>query len=118
MTQTIEKLANGTFRSQWQGVTDSTLKLNFDVLIEHFGLTGEFCLVHWQAKPKGLRRWGVYCRAADMYYAADEILFDEGLTVETLQMDERIVKTVPTAVLCLRGAIAEQVNDRILVRLI
>jgi hypothetical protein len=118
MTQVIERLANATFRSQWQNIPDSTLKLNFDVLIDHFGLPdmGSFCLVHWQAKPKGLRRWGVYCRAADMYYAADEILFDEGLTVETLQMDERIVKTVPTAVLFFRDAIAEQVNEKILVR--
>jgi len=118
INQTIERLANGTFRSQWQNTPDSTLKLNFDVLIAHFGLTdmGSFCLVHWQAKPKGLRRWGVYCRSADMYYAADEIVFDEGLTVRTLQMDERVIKTVPTAVLFFDGAIAELLNDQILVR--
>lgn len=117
MTQVIERLANATFRSQWQNIPDSTLKLNFDVLIDHFGLTdvGSFCLVHWQAKPKGLRRWGVYCRSADMYYAADEIVFDEGLTIQTLQMDERVVKTVPTAVLFFAHTWAKTLNDQILV---
>ena len=113
----IEKLAESTFRCSWNA-PDSILKLNFDVLIEHFKLTGTFCLIHWQAKPKGLRRWGVYCSAQDSYFSTDYdlLIFDEGLKIEALQIDEKIIKTVPTAVLCLRDAIVELSDEKILVR--
>jgi hypothetical protein len=115
--QTIEKLAESTFRCSWNA-PDSTLKLNFDVLIEHFGLTGQFCLIHWQAKPKGLRRWGVYCSAEDTYFSTDydRLIFDKSLDVEALQVDEKVIKTVPTAVLCLRGTIAELSDGKVFVR--
>lgn len=115
--QKIEKLSDSTFRCSWN-MPDSTLKLNFDVLIQHFNLMGQFCLMHWQAKPKGLRRWGIYCSAEDSYFSTDwdRIVFDRDLQIETLQVDEQIIKTVPTAVLCLRNTIAELSDQKIYVK--
>lgn len=115
--QKIEKLAESTFRCSWNR-PDSTLKLNFDVLIRHFNLSGQFCLLHWQAKPHGLRRWGIYCSAEDSYFstACDRLIFDQGLLIKPLQVDERIIKSVPTAVLYFRDAVAEFSNEKIFVR--
>ncbi|NJL43614.1 MAG: hypothetical protein HC935_10730 [Pseudanabaena sp. SU_2_4] len=55
MNQVVEKLCTGTFLCNWYDgdrLLDRPLKLNFDVLIEHFGLSGDFTLLHWQARPK------------------------------------------------------------------
>ncbi|MEE3716276.1 hypothetical protein V2H45_05910 [Tumidithrix elongata RA019] len=99
--QTITKLAESTFRCSWVGVENSTLKLNFDVLIDHFQLEGKFCLVHWQAKPRNFRKWGVYCHSADAYFSVkfDKLIFEEGMTVKALQIPDKVTHTIPTAVL-------------------
>lgn len=100
-TQSIQKLSEATFRCEWEKVPDSRLKLNFDVIIQHFELKGDFCLLHWQAKPKGLRRWGVYDSIEDKYHSCDwdKIRFSMPMQFRTLQVDETKVSTVPTAVI-------------------
>lgn len=105
MIQTIDRLAIAAFRCEWKEVPDSRLKLNFDVIIDHFKLTGQFCLMHWQAKPKYLRRWGIYDSVSDRYHSLehDKIRFSEGIDMQTLQLDESLVSTVPTAVIYLPG---------------
>jgi hypothetical protein len=111
--QTIERLAEGAFRCEWQDIPDSRLKLNFDVIIKHFDLSGQFCLMHWQAKPKYLRRWGIYDSVSDRYHSMDhdKIRFSSGLTMQTLQLDESLVSTVPTAVIYYPGAKAILSDD-------
>jgi hypothetical protein len=116
MIQTIDRLAIGAFRCEWKEVQDSTLKLRFDVIINHFELTGQFCLMHWQAKPKYLRRWGIYDSVSDRYHSVeyDKIRFSEGIQMETLQLDESLVSSVPTAVIYLPGSKAILSDDRLL----
>jgi hypothetical protein len=111
--QTIDRLAQAAFRCEWEDITDSRLKLNFDVIIKHFDLSGQFCLMHWQAKPKFLRRWGIYDSVSDRYHSSehDQIRFSEGLSMQTLQLDEALVSTVPTAVIYYPGAKAILSDD-------
>lgn len=115
--QTVERISEGVFVTSWN-CQESTLKLDFKFLVDHFNLTGIFCLVHWQARPRGLRRWGIYCGERAAYFGIewDKLIFAENLIVEALQVDEKIYKTVPSAVLLFRGAIAELLDDKILVR--
>jgi hypothetical protein len=116
--QTIEKLAHATFRCSWEKVKNSTLKLNFDVLIAHYGLTGSFCLLHWQARPKGLRQWGVYCSSTDSYYSVkyNRMAFEAGQQMEALQIDETVEHTVPTAVLHLMNTYVQPKGDLIFIK--
>jgi len=105
-TQTITKLTTQTFRSLWLDqrgieVPDSRIKLSFAPIIETFGLSGSYCLLHWQAKPKGLRRFGVYCSTSDSYTAIDHDRLRINASGQSLalQINETLHKTVPTAVL-------------------
>jgi hypothetical protein len=104
MRHVVEKLCVGTFLCKWYDdgdqLIDRPLKLNFDVLIEYFGLTGDFTLLHWQARPKFVRRWGIYCHKSDRYHSCDyNQLLIAATLIEPLQIDESLFKTVPTAVL-------------------
>jgi hypothetical protein len=105
-TQTITKLTAKTFRSLWLDqrgieVPDSRIKLSFAPITETFQLSGSYCLLHWQAKPKGLRRFGVYCSTSDSYTAIDhdKLRINASGQSLTLQINETLHKTVPTAVL-------------------
>ena len=111
-TQIINKLRTpNTFRLYWLTnaglsasgtVPDSTITLDFNPLIKEviakYGLLKNYCFMHWQAKPKGLRRFGVYDSATQNYLAGS------GLTTElpsySIQIDEKIHSTLPTAVMC------------------
>ena len=78
---------------------DFELQMDFNPIIDWFQLKGYFCLLHWQAKPFGERRWGVYDSKTDSYWS---LLYDQ-LQIRAiprlLQVDETTVKSVPTAVL-------------------
>ncbi|WP_055074414.1 hypothetical protein [Pseudanabaena sp. 'Roaring Creek'] len=112
--QTIEKIAPSIFVSSWN-CQESALRLDFKFLVDYFKLTGDFCLLHWQARPRGLRRWGLYCGNQDKYFGVDydRLIFAENLNIEALQVDEKIYKTVPSAVMCFRDAIAELSDEKI-----
>ena len=78
---------------------DFNLAMDFNPLIEKFRLVGQFCLLHWQAKPFGERRWGVYDAGSDSYASLLYSELDLQVIPRLLQVDENIVKTVPTAVI-------------------
>jgi hypothetical protein len=45
------------------------LVVDFGPLVEALNLTGDYCLVHWQARPRGERRWGVFsCEGGEHRY--------------------------------------------------
>ncbi|WP_146136581.1 hypothetical protein, partial [Aphanothece hegewaldii] len=46
------------FTLHWPDVPNSQLIIDFNPLIVFFGLTGHFVLLHYQARPVGLRRFG------------------------------------------------------------
>lgn len=99
---TIQKLSDATFRISWEGIPNSSMKLNLSAVIEHFKLDGNFCLLHWQAKPIGLRQWGIYDHASGEYFsrAFDQVNFGLDLSIQTLQIDEiKFPNVRPTAVL-------------------
>ena len=77
---------------------DFKLQMDFNPIIERFRLRGQFCLVHWQAKPFGQRRWGVYDGGSDNYVAFKDHELELQVTGQPLQVDENLIKTVPTAV--------------------
>lgn len=122
ITHQITKLAFATFLCNWlnaQGkVVAPPLKLNFDVLIEEFNLTGQFTLVHWQARPKNLRRWGIYCATSDHYHSCEyeRLRFTESAALQALQVDESVIKTVPTSVLYLPSTQVLFEDDHVFVR--
>lgn len=100
----IEKTAPRQFDLSYPHLPDFRLKLNFSPIIDHFNLSGEFCLLHWQAKPFGLRRWGIYNGGDDSYCSTEWQSLDvRAGKIMPLQVDENIIKTVPTAVLCFPG---------------
>ncbi len=78
--------------------------MDFKPIIEQFKIVGKFCLLHWQAKPFGLRRWGIYDAGIDEYFAATWDCIDINCSGIPLQLDERIVKTVPTAVIYFKNS--------------
>jgi len=117
-TQIINKLrVPNTFRLYWLAnsglnasgtVPDSTITLDFNPLIKEviakYGPLKNYCFMHWQAKPKGLRRFGVYDSATQSYLAGS------GLTTElpsySIQINEITNNTLPTAVMCYPNAVA------------
>lgn len=97
----ITKTGQSQFNLQWENVPDSTINLDFRPLQEEFNLNGVYCLLHWQARPKGLRRFGVYESLNDNYLSVDskDLLIAPYLKSGVLQIDEKIHFTLPTAVM-------------------
>jgi hypothetical protein len=118
MTPTIET-AEGRVKLTYPNLPDLKdfeLKMDFNPIIQHFKLVGEFCLLHWQAKPFGLRRWGIYDGGTDEYFAVRWDCLDVSINKSIpLQLDERVVKSVPTAVLCFKDSKVEK-QDYISIR--
>ncbi len=83
----------------YPSMPEFSLEMNFNPIIDLFRLRGQFCILHWQAKPFGERRWGVYDAGADRYTSLKYCELELRVIPHLLQVDETIVKTVPTAVL-------------------
>lgn len=83
------------------------LIVDFEPLVKALELSADYALVHWQARPRGQRRWGIFSREAGYQsfqgYQADE------LACRGFQLDESQALTVPTAVIVYRGV---QVLDK------
>lgn len=101
MRQVVNHVGKGKFRLFWQGRRNSIMDLNFNPIVDQFGLKGDFVLLHWQAMPKYLRRWGMYCSTDDKYYPFDFDKFKLSACChfQTLQLNERKWNTKPTAVI-------------------
>ncbi|MEM6612300.1 MAG: hypothetical protein AAF652_08605 [Cyanobacteria bacterium P01_C01_bin.72] len=93
----IQKIGKAKFKVSTPGVTGGDLELDFNPVIEQFNLKGNFCLIHWQARPKGHREWGVYSSKDDSYQSQEKLKLN--ITVaESLQLDDTQAKTIPSAV--------------------
>jgi hypothetical protein len=99
----------GKFHLSWDEKPSEYLILDFSPLIAAFALEGKYCLIHWQARPKGLRTWGIYDSLTSNYYpkTIGRVLVPP-CDVELLQIDENNHRTVPTAVLYLKDC---SIND-------
>jgi len=81
---------------------EANLNLDFEPLIKAFVKKDDddVYLIHWQARPKTIRRWGVYHVKTRTYTCADSVRII-GSSIGC-QLDESEVKTLPTAVLIAR----------------
>ncbi len=101
--KTIQKLSKAKFKINTDNIPNSELELDFNPIIDEFDLKGNFLLIHWQAKPKGYRKWGIYSSKGDRYYSLTSIEM-ERWTGKTLQLDDLTASTVPSAVLLVKNA--------------
>lgn len=111
--QTVTKISKAQFLCRWIAVPNSELVINFNPIISAHNLQGAYCLIHWQAKPKGLRTWGVYDSEKDMYFSIGAFSVDGAVVLSILDVSERTVKTVPTAVIQLHGCSFNEVTGKV-----
>ncbi len=107
----ITKIQKAKFKIATPGMTNSELELDFQPLIEEFKLEGDFILIHWQARPKGHRQWGIYSSKDDSYRSTSELAINWA-SVKSLQLDDATAKTIPSAVLYCPDARITCINDR------
>jgi len=93
----IQKISKAKFKVSTPGVVGQDLELDFNPVIEQFDLSGDFCLIHWQARPKGHRQWGIYSSSDDSYRSTLDVKLN-GLVCESLQLNDVEAKTIPSAV--------------------
>lgn len=98
--QKIIKLSHGVFKIFWTKNPTETIILNFTPLIKAFNLSqyDNYVLLHWQAKPKNLRRFGAY--QPDEYFGIDYQNFSsENINCQLIQIPEDNITTNPVATL-------------------
>lgn len=93
----IQRLAKGQFRVTTPEVNNGVLDLDFNPIISQFDLKGSFTLIHWQARPKGHREWGIYSSVDDSYRSVAELSINFA-QIKSLQLDDATATTVPSAV--------------------
>ena len=93
----IKKIGKGAFSVTVPNIKGGLLILDFNPLIKYFNLSGNFDLIHWQARPRKYREWGIYNSRSDTYLSLPKIEF-EGKLISLQIPDEKAV-TLPSAVL-------------------
>jgi hypothetical protein len=103
----VRKLSPYRFTLTYPDDPEFVLRMNFQPIVDGFSLTGNYSLLHWQAKPKGLRRWGCFSMrdGETQYQAFQEVSLGEFGYFRGIQVNENLVRTVPTAVLWLPNAV-------------
>lgn len=99
MTIVIKKKSKARFELHHEGVPNSTLEIDFNSVINELELTGDFILLHWQARPRGLRQWGVYFSTTDMYHSFLFYKIPKEYEWKGMQIEEKPGQLPPTAVL-------------------
>lgn len=107
----IQKTGAAKFRVSTPGVSSSDLDLDFNPLIKEFNLVGSFTLIHWQAKPKGYREWGIYSSRDDSYQSVAELKVNVA-TCRSLQLDDLTATSIPSAVLYTSEDKCNCINDK------
>lgn len=99
----VNKLEVAKFEVLIPDIPDSTLILDFNPLISEFKLEGDFYLIHWQARPKGHREFGVYNSKTDSYTCIAKLpKFGYG-GINLLQLDDTQDNKLPSAVIYFKG---------------
>ena len=101
MRQVIKKINSSCFLVGWEHAPEQKLIINFAPIIKQNNLQNYLVLAHWQARPKGLRRWGLYDGISDSYYGADwqKIqVSNPHHQIKFLQLDETQLNHPPSAV--------------------
>lgn len=93
----IKKIGKGAFNITVPNIKGGLLILDFNPLIKYFNLQGNFDLIHWQARPRYYREWGVYNSATDTYLSLPNLEIEGKLI--SLQIPDNKAVTLPSAVL-------------------
>lgn len=100
----IRKLSHWRFLLEYPDLDGFRLVVNFEPLAAAAGLLDNFCLLHWQAKPFGRRKWGIFCHEKGETRYISPVEYECSLPIRTMQVDETIITSVPTAALVVRDA--------------
>lgn len=100
----ITKLERAKFALSTEFIPNSDIQLDFNPLINQFELTGDYYLIHWQARPKGYREWGIYRAVDDSYHSLPKIPVVYG-GWSSLELDDATAATLPSAVVLFRGSL-------------
>lgn len=98
--------------------TNYGLKLNFGPIIAEFELSGQFVLQHWQAQPKGLRHFGYFSfqDGNHSYHTIPFNLCSVEVCPEPIQINEKVYRTVPTAVNLFRNSVLIKESNRWMIK--
>jgi hypothetical protein len=104
MKQIIRKASSGIFLLFWidnsgEVFPDSLITLDFNPIIKAANLVKNFAICHYQARPKGLRRWGIFYD--DDYFSVKKI--NSAIPYESILLDESDLVYPPNAVLIHRN---------------
>lgn len=114
MRQKVIKLGERQFKVFWEQYETQALRLDFRPLVTQLNINSPTVFLHWQGRPFGLRRWGVYCWESDQYYGVDHDKLTLGdLPAITYQIPEKQFKTLPTAVLVYRNCVVQSKEHNI-----
>jgi len=107
---TVRRLTDYRYRLEYPDLAGFGLIVNFEPLVQAGGLQGDFCIIHWQGKPFGRRRWGVFHQRGSVAdYQPMRVLDILGKTY-SLQLNEREFPNLPSAVLIAENATLEHVE--------
>lgn len=99
--KTVQRISKAKFKIATPDVTGSELQLDFNPVIDEFKLKGNYYLIHWQARPKGHREWGIYSSEFDSYTSMFKSPKAFG-SLECLMLDDP-ADTIPSAVVVFYG---------------
>lgn len=104
MKQIIRKASPGIILLFWiddQGevLPSSLITLDFNPIIKAANLVKNFAICHYQARPKGLRRWGIFYD--DDYFSVERI--SSSVPYESIWLDELNLVFPPNATLIHRN---------------
>lgn len=102
--QIIRKASQGIILLFWiddlgEMIPDSLITLNFNPIIKAANLVKNFAICHYQARPKGLRRWGIFYEGD--YFSVKKI--NSAVPYESILLDESDLFYPPNAVLVHRN---------------
>lgn len=99
--QNIKKLAKGKIKISWKNAKNSEITMDFNPIIKQFKLS-KGLILHYQAKPFGLRRWGIYDITNDKYISIEWMqVYFEKVKIKLLSLEDS--KQQPTSVLWIDG---------------
>ena len=104
--KSVQHISKAKFKISTAGVSGSEILLDFNPIIEQFKLQGNFNLIHWQARPKGYREYGIYTSKDDSYRSTDYLPTSYG-SLSLLQLDDTTASTVPSAAIHFQGLLKQ-----------
>lgn len=111
--QVITKLNDTSFGILWDEVPTEKLVIDFKDLIEQNKLTGNYCLLHWQAKPKGFRKWGIYESLFKQYHSMQANNLKLITIPRLIEVNENSYKTIPSSVIYFSNSVLQVPNSKV-----